>query len=101
VVDAYHSLAEGYVLDGHHVEAEQLLRAVIADRDRILGPEHPETLDSRPRYWLGRALQGQGRDSEAADVFASLLKKQATMLGADHPATVDTRTQLAGATANL
>lgn len=96
VLDSYHSLAEGYVLDNRHKEAETVLRTVITTRDRILGPEHPETLDNCPRYWLGRALQGQGRSAEATELLTKLLKEQTMMFGADHPATAATRALLSG-----
>ncbi|GHJ07026.1 ATP/GTP-binding protein [Micromonospora humidisoli] len=96
VLDAYQSLAEGYVLDDRHEEAEAVLRMVVARRVRLLGPEHPETLDNCPRYWLGRALQGQGRHVEAADILRRLLQEQIRWFGVDHPATAATRARLTG-----
>ncbi len=71
-----------------------ILRSVIRDRDRILGQQHPETLDSRPRYWLGRALRGQGRHREAEAVLSELVKNQVKALGNDHPAAAATRAAL-------
>ncbi|MEV6800442.1 tetratricopeptide repeat protein [Micromonospora rifamycinica] len=94
VLDAYYSLAEGYVLDGRHEEAETVLRTAIAHRDRILGYGHPETLDNCPRYWLGRALQGQGRYAEASELLGILLREQTALFGADHPATAAIRARL-------
>ncbi|MBB5825617.1 tetratricopeptide repeat protein [Micromonospora carbonacea] len=96
VLDAYHSLAEGYVLDNRHEEAEAVLRTVVAARARLLGPDHPETLDNCPRYWLGRALQGQGRHAEATDLLERLLREQTRWFGVDHPATAATRACLTG-----
>jgi TolA-binding protein len=93
-LDAQHSLAELYVLHGRFRDAERVLQKIIKDRVRLLGSQHPETLDSRPRYWLGRALRGQGRHREADRVLRRLLDDQVRYLDRHHPATKATRQQL-------
>jgi hypothetical protein len=44
---------------GKHAEAEQVHREVLEARQRVLGPEHPDTLRSMNN--LGTALQDQGK----------------------------------------
>jgi Tetratricopeptide repeat/NB-ARC domain len=89
--DSRHALAELMVHRGRFTEAEQMLRELIAVRDTVYGLERPETLELRPRYWLARALRGQGRHSEADRELACLLADQQHSLGPDHPAAAETR----------
>ncbi len=61
--------------------------------ERILGPEHPETLYIRHSLarWTGQA----GDPASARDQFAVLLPLRARVLGPDHPDTLTTRRKLA------
>jgi tetratricopeptide (TPR) repeat protein len=44
---AWDNLARVAGLQGRHREAEQLFRQVLAGRERIVGPEHPDTVATR------------------------------------------------------
>ena len=48
---------------GQFAEAEKEYRAVLAIRERLLGPEHPDTLTSRNN--LACVLEAQGNHAEA------------------------------------
>ena len=48
-------------------EAIAIFKPLLADRERILGPEHPHTLSTRNN--LAGAYQVAGRDAEAAAIL--------------------------------
>ena len=53
---------------GRTAEAINLYEQTLTDMERLLGPEHPDTLTSRNN--LANAYRGMGRDSDA-DALAS------------------------------
>lgn len=68
---------------GSYTAARDLLRRVVDARERVLGPEHPETLTAR--YALG-VWTGQAGDSAAArEVFIELLPAEERIFGPEHP----------------
>ena len=66
---------------------------LLADRLRVLGPDHPDTLSTRNNlaFWLGEA----GRVDDAIAGFETLLTDQLRVLGPDNPNTLNTRNNLA------
>jgi tetratricopeptide (TPR) repeat protein len=84
-----------WVLDdrGQYPEAERILHDVLAERDRCLGPEHPDTLATR--YRLGIELDKQGKSAEAEMEFSAVIKLREKVLGPEHPDTLATRNNLA------
>ncbi len=78
---------------GDHNSARDQSAALLADRVRVLGPDHPTTLITRSNlaYWTGEAGDAVG----ARDQFAALLPDQVRVLGPDHPDTLITRNNLA------
>jgi hypothetical protein len=62
-------------------------------RERVLGPDHPNTLSTRNQLarWTGHA----GDVAGARDQLAALLPLRERVLGADHPHTIATRHHLA------
>ena len=54
--------------------------------ERVLGPEHPDTLIARHdlAYWTGEA----GDPAAARDLFAELLPVRERVLGPEHPDTL-------------
>jgi len=62
---------------------------VLADRERILGPDHPDTLCSRNN--LAAAYWQAGRTDQALALFQALLPDLERVLGARHPRTVSAR----------
>jgi tetratricopeptide (TPR) repeat protein len=57
-----------------YIEAEELHRRVLKGRQKKLGLEHPETLDSMGR--LGEALIAQGKQEEGNALWAQVLEIQ-------------------------
>lgn len=76
-------------------EAEGLLRQVLADETRRLGPDHPQTLYTKKA--LGQNLHRQGRLQEAVVLYAEVYAKRARRYGPDHPLTLGAAAQLAAA----
>lgn len=84
-----------YVLEdlGNLAEAEPILRQVIADRQQLLGPEHPETL--RGRNSLAGVFFSQHKYVEAEQEQQAVLSLRERVLGPEHPDTLTTRNNLA------
>ncbi len=78
---------------GGYAAARDLQRRVLDARERVLCPEHPDTLTSRHQlgFWTGEA----GDRAAARDLFARLLPVRERVLGPEHPDTLWTRHQLA------
>ncbi|MFM9746080.1 tetratricopeptide repeat protein, partial [Streptomyces brasiliscabiei] len=66
---------------------------VLADYERILGQDHPDTL--RARHNLAISYSAAGRVQDALDLTERVLADYERILGQDHPATLDTRNNLA------
>ncbi|MGW3607328.1 tetratricopeptide repeat protein [Micromonospora sp. NPDC005161] len=69
--------------------------ALVEDCERVLGPDHPETLESRND--LALAYQAVGRLDEAIDLYQRTLADRERVLGPDHPDTLASRNTLGGA----
>ena len=80
-----------------YAEAEQLSREVLADRRRLLGDDHPDTLTSRAI--LARLAGRQGRRAEAEELYRQVIADRTRVLGASHPDTAAVRNELAQAVA--
>src|SRR5664280_839675 len=65
----------------------------LADSERRLGADHPDTLTSRGN--LASAYQDAGRREEALVLFERTLADSERRLGADHPDTLTSRNNLA------
>jgi hypothetical protein len=77
---------------GRAAEATALLERPLADRERILGPSHPDTLTSR--HNLAAVHSENGRTAEAIPLFERTLTDREQVLGPGHPHTVQTRGSL-------
>ena len=66
-----------------------------ADLERVLGPDHPDTLNSRNS--LAAAYQAAGRAAEAILLFEQTLAARERLLGADHPDSLTSQNNLAAA----
>jgi tetratricopeptide (TPR) repeat protein/class 3 adenylate cyclase len=88
-----HEIADLLTAQGKYSEAEQTLRSVIATRTRILGPDNPDTLDSRHR--LIYALTRQTKYPEAESEARAVLKLREKFLGLLNPDTAVSRYNLA------
>jgi tetratricopeptide (TPR) repeat protein len=69
--------------------------ALIADLDRSLGDDHPDTLNTRNS--LAAAYQAAGRPAEAIPLFEQTLVGRERLLGPNHPDTLITQNNLAAA----
>jgi RNA polymerase sigma factor (sigma-70 family) len=66
-----------------------------ADLERLLGPDHPDTLNSRNS--LAAAYLAAGRAAEAIPLFEQTLAARQSLLGPDDPDTLTSRNNLAAA----
>jgi hypothetical protein len=67
--------------------------ALLPIRERVLGPEHPDTLATR--HNLARFTGQAGDVAGARDQYAALLPTRERVLGPEHPDTLATRADLA------
>ena len=67
----------------------------LADEERVLGAEHPNTL--RTRHELAVAYEDAGRAGEAIAILEPLVTQPERILGRAHPDTLTARDTLAGA----
>ncbi|MFE2091046.1 tetratricopeptide repeat protein [Streptomyces sp. NPDC059460] len=78
---------------GHWEEAGEVHRAVAAEREHALGPDHPDTLSSR--YEVGFTLSRTGRAADALREFGRVARGRERTLGPDHPETLAARQEMA------
>ncbi|KAJ5652775.1 kinesin [Penicillium longicatenatum] len=74
-------------------EMKHLAKVVIKTDEKLLGPEHEDTLQSLEILGVAYEMVGQFRDAE--DVFMELLETRKRLLGAEHRNTLHTMTNLA------
>jgi tetratricopeptide (TPR) repeat protein len=74
-------------------QAIMLGEPLIADLERTLGSDHPDTLNSRNS--LAIAYRAAGRAAEAVPLHEQTLAVREQLLGPDHPDTLDSRNNLA------
>ncbi|MFF3959540.1 DUF3710 domain-containing protein [Streptomyces sp. NPDC001890] len=88
-----HSLAHWRGEAGDAAGAVAAFEELLADRLRMLGPDHPYTLATRSNlaYWRGEAGDAAG----AVAAFEELLADRLRMLGPNHLSTLATRHSLA------
>ena len=80
-------------LQRRYDQAEPLSREVLADRRRLLGDDHPDTLTSRAV--LARLTARQGRRAEAGELYRQVIADRSRVLGPDHPDTAALRGEFA------
>ncbi|WP_328508034.1 serine/threonine-protein kinase [Streptomyces sp. NBC_00391] len=78
---------------GRWTEAGEVHRAVAAEREHALGPDHPDTLSSR--YEVGFTLSRTGRPADALREFAHVARAREHALGPEHPDTLAARQEMA------
>ncbi|MEU8626500.1 tetratricopeptide repeat protein [Streptomyces sp. NPDC048669] len=78
---------------GHWDEAGEVHRAVAAEREHALGPDHPDTLSSR--YEVGFTLSRTGRAADALREFGRVAEGRERTLGPDHAETLAARQEVA------
>ncbi|APY84978.1 serine/threonine protein kinase [Streptomyces alfalfae] len=78
---------------GRWAEAGEVHRAVAAEREHALGPDHPDTLASR--YEIGFTLSRTGRAADALREYTRVARGRERSLGAEHPDTLAARQEMA------
>ena len=89
------TVAHAYLSAGLLDQAITLFERNLADRERTLGPNHPDTLTSRNN--LAYAYQDAGRLEQAIPLYERNLADRERILGPDHPDTLTSRNNLARA----
>ena len=87
------SLAIVYRDAGRYAEAIPIFEATLKAFERVLGPEHPDTLGSGNN--LANAYGDAGRFTEAIPIHEATLKIRERVLGPEHPDTLASRNNLA------
>jgi tetratricopeptide (TPR) repeat protein len=77
-----------------YAEAEDMIRELIPDQQRVLGDEHHDTMAAQ--RVLARLTGLQGRYQQAERMYRQLLADGRRRLGNEHPETLATRFGLAG-----
>jgi hypothetical protein len=72
--------------------------SVVEDLERVLGPDHPDTLQSRNN--LANAYHDASRVAEAIPLHERTMADMERVLGPDHPNTLQSRNNLAAAYLN-
>jgi len=80
---------------GRHADAIPVHERVLAERERELGPAHPDTLNARNS--LARAYTAGGRAGDATRLAERALADCERALGPGHPGTLTARANLAHA----
>ncbi|AIA02251.1 tetratricopeptide repeat protein [Streptomyces noursei] len=83
--------ADALTRAGRHFEAQEILGEVLAGRERLLGPDHPDTLGCRHHLVVG--LGRLGRLEECRTTAREVADARARVLGPHHPDTLATRWQ--------
>ncbi|WP_369269142.1 tetratricopeptide repeat protein [Streptomyces sp. R11] len=78
---------------GRWTEAGEVHRAVAAEREHLLGPDHPDTLASR--YEVAFTLSRTGRAADALREYKHVARARSLSLGPDHPETLAARQEMA------
>ncbi|RII14624.1 Serine/threonine-protein kinase PknB [Streptomyces sp. YIM 130001] len=78
---------------GRWEEAGEVHRAVAAEREHVLGPDHPDTLASR--YEVGFTLSRTGRAADALREYTKVAEGRERALGAEHADTLAARQEMA------
>ena len=73
----------------------QIAEPLLAEQERVLGADHPDTLTTR--HNLANAYRDAGRTAEAITMHEQTLADRKRLLGVDHPDTIATRNNLANA----
>ncbi|MFF6786600.1 tetratricopeptide repeat protein [Streptomyces sp. NPDC012510] len=78
---------------GRWTEANEVHRAVAAEREQALGPDHPDTLSSR--YEVGFTLSRTGRPADALHEFTHVARARERLLGPEHADTLAAQQEMA------
>src|SRR5258708_1655084 len=83
------NLAELYQSQGAYEQALPLSQRALAIRERVLGPQHPDTAQSLNN--LAALYYEQGNYTNALPLLQRALSIYEKLLGSDHPNTINAR----------
>ncbi len=84
---------------GQYTPARETLEAALAEQRRLLGPDHPDALESL--HALGRVLYGAGDEQRARSLLQESLDRHRRVYGEEHEKTARALFALAPLAANL
>src|ERR1035438_5098284 len=84
---------------GLYSRAKAAQHAVLAAQIRVLGPDHPHTLETR--HQVAREMAHLGDYDGALAEYREVLAARLRVLGPDHPSTLDTRYEIAAEMSQL
>ena len=91
--DLLFNVGECFRISGKYAEAERMYRQALELKKKVLGQEHPSTLDSMDN--LALVLRRQGKYEEAERMHRQALELYTKVLGQEHPSTLDSMNNLA------
>ncbi|KAI0798783.1 P-loop containing nucleoside triphosphate hydrolase protein [Xylaria sp. FL0064] len=80
------SCAEELAKRGDYDETDKIYRRVVETKEKVLGPEHPDTLTTL--YCFADMLDKRGDCEEAEQIYQQVLEVLRRVLGNDHPHTL-------------
>ncbi|RKK79586.1 hypothetical protein BFJ71_g16170 [Fusarium oxysporum] len=93
------NVAEALSRQGRYEGAAKLYRETLEAREKALGKEHPDTLDSMNN--LANVLGKMGEYEEAEKMYRETLEAREKVLGKEHPNTLDSMNNLAVVLGNM
>ena len=91
--DLLFNVAECFRITGKYREAEHMYRQTLELTEKLLGIDHPSTLESMNN--LALVLRHQGKYDEAEKMHRYTLELKEKLLGIDHPSTLHSMNNLA------
>ena len=90
----FNNLAMIYIKLGNYAEGLKFCQKALAIREKVLGPEHPDTAMSYNN--MAGVYEGQGNYAEELKYYQKALAINEKVLGPEHPDTVTTYSNMAG-----
>jgi tetratricopeptide (TPR) repeat protein len=88
-------LAAAYKAAGRAEDSVAMFSGALTERERDLGPDHPDTIAARVS--LARAYSSAGRHAEAVAAYRRAIADAERILGPTHPGTIAARGRLVAA----
>ncbi|KIM96097.1 hypothetical protein OIDMADRAFT_132580, partial [Oidiodendron maius Zn] len=86
------NVGKSFYIMGRYREAEQMYRQSLELREKVLGKEHPDTLESMNN--LGVAFYSMEKNEEAEKMHRQTLELRENVLGKEHPDTLESMNNL-------
>jgi len=81
-----------YSNQGRYGEAEPLLRRALAGTEKLLGPEHPDTVT--PLLSLAHVYHWAGYTDDAIETLERVVAARERLIGPEHESTREARAEL-------